>query len=615
MNLSSKEGGFKVITEVHERVKIYNKEGYDWATKKIRYYTSSSSDSEKVILKGAKTYRLEEGKVKAYKFKKSDVFLEKVNKYWSKKIFTMPKLTEGCVVEWKYKLISPYKSIDKLNLQYGIPAKRVQCKIEIPEYYIFDLKSLGFERVEMKKYVKAGSIILTSKSRSGGWGKVKVNYSSQNVKYDINVMEVSKDFMPALKEESYVNNINNYRTSIKYELSAVSWPNEPIKYFSKNWSDVAKTILKKSGFGAEMNKKSYFKKDLELLKKEAKNQQELLNSIFSFVKSKVKWNGYNGLYTDKGVKSAYKNGTGNIAEINLILVAMLREAGIAANPVLASTRSNGVPVFPTIDGFNYVLAAVEKVGNVILLDASEKYSAPNILPSRILNWKGRIVREDKTSDWVALIPVKHSKKDCILSVIINDDDEINGFLRTKYSNNAALKYRNNYNAFSDEELLEEIDEKNKEIDVSLANIRFKEDIHKSIVETVKFSSEDLLEEVNGEVFLKPLLFLGETTNPFKMENRVYPIDYGTPWSNSYKISIKIPENYNVVSVPESIELLLKDGMGHFVMFIKEQKGGLSVKASLSINTGMIPASDYELLKVFYKKMLKKMNEKIVFKKM
>jgi len=606
--------GFSVVTEIHERIKIYNKEGYGWGTKEMRYYTSSSSNSEKIILSSAKTYVLEGGKIKTYKFKKGSLFLEKENKYWSKKIFTMPNLTEGCVVEWKYKLISPYKGIDKLNLQYSIPVKRVQCKIEIPEYYVYNLKSLGFERVQSKKTTKRGSITITNKSRSGGSGNIKTNFSTQNIGYDIKVMEVSKDFMPALKEESYVSNINNYKTAIKYELSALNWPNEPIKYFSKSWDDVAKTILENSSFGVEMRKKSYFKKDLELLKATTKNQEELLKSILSFVKNKVKWNSYTGLYTDKGVKTAYKKGTGNIAEINLMLIAMLREAGISANPVLVSTRSNGIPVFPTIDGFNYVVAGIEKEGAVILLDASEKYSSPGVLPFRTLNWKGRIIREDKTSDWVPLIPLEHSKKEYLMSVVINDDEELDGFVRTKYSNKAALQYRKRNNTFSEEELLEKIDESYKDIDVSLVKLNFKEDIYKPVVESLKFTSEDLLEDINGDLFLKPLLFLGETTNPFKMKERVYPIDYGAPWSEKFMISIKIPENYQVVSVPQSEKIILNEGLGYFVFKSSQQKGSIKIQANLSINEGLILASNYELLKEFYNNMLKKVNEKIVLKK-
>ena len=76
---------------------------------------------------------------------------------------------------------------------------------------------------------------------------------------------------------------------------------------------------------------------------------------FNFLKSKVKWNGFYGKYTDKGVRKAYKDRVGNVAEINLILTSMLRFAGLNANPVLVSSRGNGIPIFPTTNGFDYGL--------------------------------------------------------------------------------------------------------------------------------------------------------------------------------------------------------------------------------------------------------------------
>ena len=80
---------------------------------------------------------------------------------------------------------------------------------------------------------------------------------------------------------------------------------------------------------------------------------------------------------------------------------MLRYAGLNANPILVSTRSNGIPLFPTTDGFNYVIAGIEVQDAVILLDATERNSFPNILPNRALNWMGRLVRKDGSSSSVA----------------------------------------------------------------------------------------------------------------------------------------------------------------------------------------------------------------------
>ena len=54
--------GFELVTEVHERVKIYNQEGFDYATKAISLYKSGSSQ-EKVTGLKAYTYNLTDGKM------------------------------------------------------------------------------------------------------------------------------------------------------------------------------------------------------------------------------------------------------------------------------------------------------------------------------------------------------------------------------------------------------------------------------------------------------------------------------------------------------------------------------------------------------------------------
>jgi hypothetical protein len=84
-------------------------------------------------------------------------------------------------------------------------------------------------------------------------------------------------------------------------------------------------------------------------------------------------------------KKKYKDKTGNVAEINLMLTAMLRYASLNANPVLVSTRSNGISFFPNRSAFNYVIAI--EVADGLILDATEQFSSPNILPLRVLNWK------------------------------------------------------------------------------------------------------------------------------------------------------------------------------------------------------------------------------------
>src|SRR5690606_6913115 len=91
-----------------------------------------------------------------------------------------------------------------------------------------------------------------------------------------------------------------------------------------------------------------------------------MDLIFNYVRKKVKWNNILGYSTDFGVKEAYNEGVGNVADINLMLIAMLRYAKLNADPMLISTRSNDIPLYPSTSAFNYVVAAVQMGNDVVV---------------------------------------------------------------------------------------------------------------------------------------------------------------------------------------------------------------------------------------------------------
>ena len=142
--------GFMVITEIHERIKIYNKEGFDWATKKIDYYHVLTT-REKIINLKATTYTFDGNKIVETDLGKKEVFDQETNKFWSQQKFTMPNIKEGCVLEWSYKIVSPFKRIDDLQFQYEIPIKKIEAKMEIPEYFVYNKRFKGYYPVASKE--------------------------------------------------------------------------------------------------------------------------------------------------------------------------------------------------------------------------------------------------------------------------------------------------------------------------------------------------------------------------------------------------------------------------------------------------------------------------------
>jgi len=601
--------GWKLITEVHERVKLYAKEGFDYGTKNEYLYTSGGKDEKIIGVKGI-TYSLEDGKVTKYKLGKNDIFKEKSSESSVHVKFTMPNLSEGSVIEWKYKIESPYETfIEDVILQHTIPVKKLHAIIKIPEYYKFKTNLKGFLYVDIQQKFINKKINFSRRSAVQS-GKVRTERSLGSVDLKEKHYTIKKENIPALEKEPFVNNINNYRSACQFELIKYHYPGDREYPFATTWERVSKKIFESSSFGSEIEKQGHYKEELSSLLDNTTNDSQKITTIYQFVKSKIKWNRRNGKYTFLGTKKSYKEGEGNVADINLNLVSMLRYAGLEANPVLVSTRANGVFFFPTLKGFNYVIASVIISNKIILLDASEFYAVPNQLPLRAINWEGRLVKKDGTSISVNLSSEKISSEDNFISVVINQDLEATGILRKKYTNLNALNFRNTYNSIKEEDIIKEIEEDNL-IETERFKIQNRETLNKPISITTKFFSDDLVEEINDKIYITPLLFLAEKENPFKIEDRKYPVDFGTTWREKNNISITVPEGYEVVSIPEPLSINLTDNFGVLRYQISQANGKIKITSIVQFNNSIIPANFYPELKEFYKQVVEKQSEKII----
>lgn len=592
-------GWFRLITEVHQRIKIYNKDGFNYANHSIIYYKPDSGDNERVYGIKGYTYNLENGKVVKEKLSKKNIFKEKLNQYNSNIKITMPDIKEGSILELKYEISSPYAtSIDDVQFQKGIPIKKLESQIEFPEYYSFNKTSKGFYSLPMKTTSKNGNVGST--------------------KFNIDVLTFEGENIEALKnDEPYVANVNNYRGGVKFELAQTNFISigGSLKNYYNSWESVSKQIFKNISFGAELNKSNYYKNDLEELLVNAKTDSDKITAIFQFVKKNVKWDGLYSKFTEKGVRKAYKEQSGNVADINLMLTSMLRSAGLNADPVLVSSKGNGVPLFPTSKGFDYVVSIVRFPNNsYILLDATEEYSLPNVLPVRALNWKGRIVNKDGNSSWVDLTSTKHTLEDNMMIVKVTEDMMVEGFIRTKLNNLNALNYRRAKNHIKEEDLMNKYEEVNN-IEIEEFKIVNKENIGKSLIRNVKFVSEDLIEEINGKLYIEPLLFLTQHQNPFKLEERKFPVDFTTAWKDVNRVSIQLPEGYKVENLPEPMAVALPDNLGVFKYQVLNKGKKISTSLILQLNQPLISPQYYPYLKDFYSKMVKKQSEKIILTKL
>lgn len=605
--------GFKVITDVHERVKIYKKEGFDYATISELLY-KSGGDRESISGLKAFTYNLENDKIVKSKLDKSGVFSTSLSKYRNEEKFTLPNLKEGSVIEYEYQITSPfYASIDEIVLQYDIPIKEQEVAVAIPEYFMFKPKMKGYLPVQPQYGSKTGKISFTTKNRGNQYSGT-TSFNTSAVDYRINTTEYIMKNVPALKEEPFVNDMDNYRSAVKYELQYVQFPQSPRESYSTTWEDVIEKIYAHDSFGGQLKKHSYFKDDLAALVSTSESKEELIAAIFLHVQRHMTWNSMYGYYAEKGVREAYKEKTGNSADINLMLTSMLQEAGLDANPVLVSTRSHGVPMFPTREGFNYVVASVQLDGGTVLLDATNKYAKPNLLPTRALNWYGKLIKKDGTFSTLNLIPNKVSRENYNMSVRMNSEGGIEGKLRKTYSDYDAYAFRNNYNAVDEDDYLEKLENKNEGMEISEYSVKNKAAIGKAIMESFSFNLDNQVDVIGDKIYFSPLFHMAMTENPFTLEERNYPIDFTYPWQERYVMNIIIPEGYQVTSKPADVNMALVDQVGSFKYKIVDNGKNLQVMVDLKINKAVLSAEYYADLKELFKNAVEKQTEKVVLSK-
>ena len=607
------DGGFRQITEVHERKKIYSKEALDLANVSVRLYRGGKRDETIIGLKGY-TYNHENGKVVRSKMKNTAVFKEELNDYWELEKFALPNVKKGSVIEYTYKIESHYTtSIDDIYLQDFYPIKKLNIEVRIPEYYVF--KKYLNPHADFTPFIKETLFnrkLQYSADVNKGAGNSLTEKRRGTIELKETVYEISQEDVPAFTNEPYITSPRNYLAQLKWDIAALKFPGRSQKILSTNWEKVTKSFYESESFGKQIAK-GEFKTEVAAIIKGETERDKKIQLIFEHVKQHMNWNEFYSLYSSD-LKKAYTKQEGAVSDINLLLVAMLRDAGINANPILVSTKSNGIPLFPTREGFNYVLCGVEVPNDVILLDATEAYTLPDLIPTRAINWQGRMVRKDGSSVWVMLEPKENSKVSTMLNASIEEDLTVTGKIRSSYTGHNGISFRDaNTNKAHDAQVAS-LEKRRGTMEVSNFALRNVDDLYKNIMRTYDFVLTDAVEEIAGKLYFNPLLFLSEEENIFKQYTRNYPIDFNYPQTQKVIVSIALPKGYKVESIPASQDYLIKDNIGGFSFQIAQKPNAIQVIMTKSINYSLIPKDYYQEIKQYYAEVIQKETEKVILSK-
>jgi transglutaminase-like putative cysteine protease len=608
--------GFQIVFTRHVRIKILDKREYDWADGEIAVYHSNNNEEKVIQLKGI-TFNLENGKIVKSKLDKNSKFTEKKNDYWNIEKFTMPNVKEGSVLDILYSVKSDFPfNFREWYFQYSIPVIYSEYTTFIPEYYSYKILTKGYHNVnlaENKSY--PGNITLTSKSRSSG-NVTQTSFNQNTISFTNYTKVWIAENVPALKSEPYMTTIDNYRTAIEFELRRIDVPGFYYKDYTKDWETINKELLDHEYFGKQLERKGLVKDIADEISSRYKSEQEKMIAALEYVKDNVKWNNLHSIFSSRSLKNALDNHSGNCADINLLLVLLLKELGIDSEPLILSTRENGIihPAQLMISKFNYLVAYAKIGSKEYLLDATEEKCPFYMLPKRCINGSGRLVRTEN-SDWIDLktdMPYKYAS---IAILTINNDGELEGSITKIRENYAALDLRKGIAAeTSQDKFIENLENDFKGLDITKFEFINLDSIYKPISERYEVAISDYIEEAGNLLYFNPLLEERIKENPFKLEDRKFPVDYGYPHEYKYTLQFIIPEGYTVDEVPESIKLTLPDKAAEFKYSAIQQDNSIQIGTELIIKKSQFVQTEYSRLKEFYDKVIAKQGEHIVLKK-
>lgn len=606
--------GFQVIFERHVRIKIFNNKGYEWANEEISVYNNSDGKESITGLKGF-TYNLKGGKVVREKLGKEHIYEEQVSEHWDKIKFTMPKVQEGSVVEYTYKIRSDFLvTLRTWQFQKSIPVLWSDYTVKAPEYFNYLTIASGYEPFFINENGReSGTLMLNSKERAGNGRITMTNYESSNVDYMINTYHwVAKD-MPAIREEKYITTTDDYALKMELQLASTQYPGSVIENILGTWEEIDQKLLAHSDFGKQFNRSNFFEDELAKVTAGLSDPKEKMIAIYQYVIDNFRWNGKKKYLAGDNLKKIFEQKEGTSAELNLLFIAMLKEAGLKANPVIMSTRDNGKIhyTYPILSKFNYVIAHVAINDKTYLLDGTNPLVNYDMLPPKCLNRRGRLISENN-SRWVDIKPTDKFSTFTSAQFKISEKGELTGVVKISNGGYNGLVVRESLKNLGEEKYIEEFKTNFDNWDIKDFEINNMEKIAGPMDEVFNVTYRNSTPGTDI-LYLNPIL-IKEEGNPFLVEKRKYPVDLASTIEQTYRSSYLLPEEYQVDEIPQPAIFTLPGNAARFHYQIQVSANIINVLSKISINKDLFLPEEYPHLRKFYSMIVAKQAEQLVLKK-
>lgn len=594
-------GTYNLVFKYHTKIKILKKEGLKYADIEIPL-RKSEKYFERLVNVRAISNTMENGVVRQTELDNKAVFTVNKSRGVDIKKFAIPNVREGSVIEFEYTLESPFIfNFRTWAFQSEIPKVYSEYWATIPGNYIYNMTLRGFYPLS-----KNSSEVIRDCFQPGGGQRA----DCARYKYAM------KD-IPAFVEEDFMTASSNFISAINFELSEIRYFDGRVDKITKEWKDAELELRQNQEFGIQL-KRGADNIDEQIRPLIAGEQDALMKAkkIYDFIKGWYNWDETKSMFSEPGIKKAFERKVGNVADINLSLISALRYAGLDVEPVILSTRENGVPIelHPVLSDFNYVVAKVNIANKIYLVDATDDFHPFGMLPERCLNGKGRVLGEEQ-SYWIDLKPADRAKQVSMLTLKLGEDGIMRGTLQTTYMGYEAVRQRKKIHTFSSRDeykasLVSTYDQLNI-LNLELLNT---DELDKPLVQKLEVEITAYDDVKASNFMFNPFIVGRWEENPFKSNERLYPVDFATPMEYITMLNLEYPEQFEIVSRPEKTGLLLPNAGGRYLCEVTIKGNKLSLNNALTISKALFSSTEYHYLKELFARIIQVENGDLIFKK-
>jgi hypothetical protein len=598
--LDVSDNDIKIYFKYQVKIKILDSKAFDKGTVLIPYYDSDNIHDEVSAIEGQTTYMDDNGGIHVAELDKSKIFRTTENKYWKQVKFALPNIRNDCIIEYSYtKAIDGFYRFPEWKFQDDIPKVYSEFKVHIPAFWVYNAMIRG----PLK--------LTTSKS------EVEHDcFTSRGAKCDCSYLTYGMANIPALIEEDYMTSPNNFLSAIYFNLEEWTNPYTGVKNkVTKEWRDIDYNLKHSEYFGSQI-KKDLLKNYIAPVIAGKTDDMGKAIAVYSYIQKNIKWNNIYSTVSE-GVRKALDTHTGHVGDINIALVAALNSAGIKTDAVLLSTRNNGIvnKLYPVENDFNYVVAKANIGTESYLLDATDPMLPFGMLPLKCLNDQGRVMSLDKPSYWIDLVATQKKAITSNLDLTLQPNGKLKGTITTYSNGYEAYEKRKAIKKFNTvDEYIENLDEKLGKVKILKSEVLNLDSLNMPLGEIYEVEI-DVFGSLNHDRFsFNPVLFDRIISNPFKLAERTYPVDWGMPSSSRYILNMHLPAGYTIEGAPQAVSIGLPNKGGQFITEFTGEGNTFVYSNVIQFNKSLYSQEEYPYLKELYNKIIASEKADIVFSK-